>query len=201
MIEPAAENSEPSTLEQSAPDINVAGSGGVDSTFKGQARSDSRHNDPEWDLATFRHNARARFGIGLIPEMPGTMGSLAALPLARLLFSLGDWPAVAAAAVVIFAIGWWASAELERHSDTSDPSYIVVDEVAGQLIPLILVPPDWLLYALGFGLFRFFDIVKPWPVSWADREIKGGLGVMFDDVLAGLFAAIVLAVASQFLAG
>ena len=73
-----------------------------------------------------------------------------------------------------------------------DPKQVVIDEIAGQWLVLLIVPPGALEYALGFVLFRIFDIFKPWPVSWADRTIKGGFGVMLDDILAALYAMIVL---------
>jgi phosphatidylglycerophosphatase A len=73
-----------------------------------------------------------------------------------------------------------------------DPGWIVIDEVVGQGLTLLLTPPDLLNYAAGFALFRLFDIKKPWPVSWADQQIKGGLGIMLDDVLAGIYALALL---------
>ncbi|MAF47716.1 MAG: phosphatidylglycerophosphatase A [Rhodospirillales bacterium] len=130
------------------------------------------------------------FGAGLLPKAPGTWGSLAALPLAWLIHGWGGAPWLAGATAVLFIIGVWASSVHGRRLGRDDPGEIVVDEVAGQWLTLLVVPADLLLYALGFVLFRFFDIVKPWPVSWADRRIKGGVGIMFDDILAGVYAAL-----------
>jgi phosphatidylglycerophosphatase A len=96
------------------------------------------------------------------------------------------------ATLLLFLLGTWASTIHARDLPDEDPSEIVVDEVVGQWMTLLVVPPDILLYAIGFVLFRVFDIFKPWPVSWADRRIKGGLGIMLDDVLAAVYAAIVL---------
>ncbi len=141
------------------------------------------------------------FGVGLLPRAPGTWGSLAALPLAWIIVAeLGPlaFPVVIA---LVFAAGWWASAEVVKRGGGADPSYIVVDEVVGQLIALSVVPADPLYYALAFLGFRFFDIVKPWPISWADRRVKGGLGVMLDDVFAGLAVAIIFVVYLYFVAG
>lgn len=85
------------------------------------------------------------------------------------------------------------SAELYcRSTDKEDPSEVVIDEVAGQMFALSLVEPSLLSYAFGFLFFRGFDILKPGPVGWVDRKVKGGLGVMLDDVLAGLLAAACL---------
>ena len=127
--------------------------------------------------------------------------SLAALPLAWIVVAeLGPFgfPVVIA---LLFAAGWWASSEVVERGGGGDPSYIVVDEVTGQLIALSVVPADPLYYALAFLGFRFFDIVKPWPISWAERKVKGGLGVMLDDVLAGLAVAIIFVVYLYFVAG
>jgi phosphatidylglycerophosphatase A len=132
------------------------------------------------------------FGAGLLPRAPGTWGSLAALPFAWGLYQGLGTAGLAAAAVVLFAVGTWAAGVYARHDDREDPSAVVVDEVVGQWLVLLAVPPDVILYALGFVLFRIADIVKPWPVSWADRSIKGGLGIMLDDVLAALYAGPVL---------
>jgi phosphatidylglycerophosphatase A len=132
------------------------------------------------------------FGAGLLPKMPGTWGSVAALPLAWLIQIWGGAPWLAFATLAVFLLGVWASSVHARTLGGDDPGEIVVDEVAGQWLTLLVVPADLVLYAAGFVLFRFFDIVKPWPVSWADRRIKGGLGIMFDDILAGIYAAILL---------
>lgn len=138
-------------------------------------------------------------GIGLLPKAPGTWGSLAALPLAWLLHGWAGPPAVALAVAVIFAAGWWASEALARRGvGDHDPGYIVIDEVAGQLVVLAVVPPDPLLYAIGFVLFRLFDILKPAFIGWADRAVEGGLGVMLDDLLAGLCGAAALYAVTRF---
>jgi phosphatidylglycerophosphatase A len=133
------------------------------------------------------------FGAGLLPRAPGTWGSLAALPFAWLLAAWGGWKALAAATVLATLAGWWAAAVYVRRNGRADPGEVVIDEVAGQWLTLILVPPDPWLYAGGFALFRLFDIRKPWPVGWADRRLGGGLGVMADDILAGLYAGAILA--------
>ena len=132
------------------------------------------------------------FGAGLLPWAPGTWGSLAALPFAwGLQHTLGT-VGLAVGAGVLFAAGLWASGVYARHAGGGDPSAVVIDEVVGQWLVLLVVPPDVLLYAAGFVLFRIADIAKPWPVSWADRSVKGGLGIMLDDVLAAVYAGLVL---------
>lgn len=142
-------------------------------------------NDPAALLATW-------FGAGLLPKAPGTWGSLAALPFAWIIGMNGDWPALLAAAVAVTAIGCWAAERTARTLGIADPGCIVIDEVAGQWLTLVAAPPDFLHYAIGFGLFRLFDILKPWPASWADRRVEGGLGVMLDDVFAGLYGLAVM---------
>jgi len=149
------------------------------------------------------------FGAGWLPKGPGTWGSAAALPVGWLLWWLGGTPLLAVAMVAVFFIGWGASERIVRaaraaraNSDfvgeadggLEDPSWVVIDEVAGQWLTLLFTPPSLIGYAAGFALFRLFDIWKPWPVSWADREIKGGLGIMLDDILAGLMALAVLSI-------
>jgi phosphatidylglycerophosphatase A len=140
------------------------------------------------------------FGAGLMRPAPGTWGSLAALPAAwAVMAALGPLWLIPAAALV-FAVGWWATAEETRGKADHDPAEIVVDEVAGQWIalfpvalglahtgaPLLALWPGWIA---AFVLFRLFDIWKPWLVGRADRR-GDALGVMLDDVWAGVFAAI-----------
>lgn len=132
------------------------------------------------------------FGVGLLPKAPGTWGSLAALPFAWFIYSYGGYQILLLATAGIFAAGVWMSGIAAAESGAEDPGEVVIDEVAGQWLTLVVVPPDFLLYAAGFVLFRVFDIWKPWPVSWADRNLKGGLGIMADDVLAGVYAAVIL---------
>ena len=135
--------------------------------------------------------------IGLIPFAPGTFGSLASLPVWYLIVSLGGlWPLLGAI-VLLFGIGTWATGVETVGQANHDPGEIVIDEVVGQWITLLPLSLGFgsvtLLYALlGFALFRAFDILKPWPVSWAD-DMDTPLGVMLDDVIAGILAAIILA--------
>ena len=135
------------------------------------------------------------FGIGLLPVMPGTWGSLAALPCAWAIRSLAGAAGLAIAAVIIFATGCWAAGMIARTSGATDPGAIVIDEVAAQWLVLLPAPLDPLSYAAAFLLFRLFDIWKPWPVGWADRRVHGGFGIMLDDLLAAVYALLVLLVA------
>ena len=80
----------------------------------------------------------------------------------------------------------------------SDPSQIVVDEVAGQLITLMFIPPETIWYIFGLILFRFFDIKKPWPIGWLDKNVEGGMGIMLDDIIAGIFAGVILLLSHKF---
>lgn len=132
------------------------------------------------------------FGSGLLPWISGTWGSLAALPFAWLILWYGGPMGLLVAAVAAFLIGWWASVVVLRGQKVSDPGEIVIDEVAGQFLVLVIVPPDLLYFLAGFLLFRAADIFKPWPASWADRRVKGGLGVMLDDIFAAFYAMAVL---------
>ncbi|RME66537.1 MAG: phosphatidylglycerophosphatase A [Alphaproteobacteria bacterium] len=135
--------------------------------------------------------------MGLLRPAPGTWGSLAALPAAYLLIAAGGAAALAIAAGVLFILGIWSSGRYGLATGCDDAAEIVVDEVVGQwlaLLPAAAQTPDnpW-LWGLAFALFRLFDILKPWPIGWLDRRLKGGLGVMVDDAAAGAAAALVLA--------
>lgn len=144
-------------------------------------------------------------GVGYVRPAPGTWGSLAGLVLAYVLYILGGLWVFLLAIPVVYAAGWWATIRMTKGTDNHDPSEIVVDEVAGQwvaLLPVIIgaahvgVPvlslwPGWIVAFFGF---RLFDILKPGPVGWADRR-DDPLGVMLDDVIAGLLAAVVVALA------
>lgn len=134
------------------------------------------------------------FGVGLLPWAPGTWGSLVALPLAWLIAAQFGRIGLLLATLLVLAVGWLAAAAVTKASGVEDEGSVVVDEVAGQWLTLVAAPLSPLAYAMGFLLFRLFDIAKPWPVRWADRAIGGGLGVMADDVLAALYAALALSV-------
>lgn len=131
-------------------------------------------------------------GAGLSPRAPGTVGSaVALLPWWFLLRGL-PLSTYVAVLVVGFALGVWACEVADRRLQMHDQGALVWDEVIGMWITLIAAPHAWWWLLVGFGLFRLFDIWKPWPVGLADRRVHGGLGVMLDDVLAGGYALIVL---------
>ena len=133
------------------------------------------------------------FWIGLIPKAPGTFGSLAALPFAWIIQTYLGPLALLAGAVAIFGLGCWASAHYIRDFTETDPGEVVIDEVAGQWIACLLIPPGMLwAWLAAFVLFRIFDIFKPWPIHLLDKHGRGGIGIMQDDMLAGLFAFILL---------
>jgi phosphatidylglycerophosphatase A len=134
------------------------------------------------------------FGAGYLPITPGSWASLGALPVAWAIVRIWGVSGLAAAVGLAFAVGWWAAATVTKVSATEDPGAIVIDEVAGQWLVLVAAPLDPLAYALALLLFRIFDIWKPWPVRWADRHVKGGLGIMLDDLLAAVYAVLVLSV-------
>lgn len=132
------------------------------------------------------------FGSGLAPKAQGTFGSLAAL-LPWLLLRQLPLPLYALIVVLAFALGVWACDVAGRALGVDDHRSLVWDEFVGQWIALVpaLFAPWWAVLA-GFALFRWFDVAKPWPIGWLDRRLKGGMGVMVDDAVAGVFAAAVL---------
>lgn len=130
------------------------------------------------------------FGAGLAPKAPGTWGSVAALPFAWAIQSWGGPAALVLAASLLFLAGWLASNRLVNATGIKDPQIIVVDEVVGQWLTLACGPLSIPAYLIGLLLFRAADITKPFPASWADRKVEGGLGVMLDDVLAALYSGL-----------
>jgi phosphatidylglycerophosphatase A len=132
-------------------------------------------------------------GSGLFPVAPGTAGTVASLLLWAPMLWIGvPWWARLLAALGIFALGVWASERAANLLGKDDPKEVVIDEVAGQGVALILAGPSWISLALGFLLFRLFDIWKPWPVGWADKKLHGGWGIMTDDMIAGAYALALL---------
>lgn len=130
------------------------------------------------------------FGAGLLPRAPGTWGSLASLPAAAFLAWSTGPGGLFIGAVVVTLLGWWAIPIYLADSKEHDPGRVVVDEVAGQFLALIPAGLNPWLYLAGFVLFRLFDVRKPWPVSWANDHVHGPSGVLLDDILAGVYAAV-----------
>ncbi len=128
------------------------------------------------------------FGVGLIPGAPGTWGSLAALPMAWYVLKFHGPLELAALGGILFLIGCWSSGIYARRTNEEDPGTIVIDEVAAQCLVLTAVPTTPAYFMAAFLAFRLTDIIKPWPASWADRSVKGGFGIMLDDIFAGLYA-------------
>ena len=127
------------------------------------------------------------FGSGLSPKAPGTLGSVAAIPLWLLLSQLSQpliIMTIAVSAVVGVAICGRAAVQLGVH----DHGGIVWDEFVGLWITMAFLPSNYVMLLVGFLLFRFFDIVKPWPIGWLDKKVSGGLGIMLDDIVAGVAA-------------
>ena len=138
--------------------------------------------NPAFLLATW-------FGCGLLPKAPGTWGSIAALPIVWGTALMAGSSGIVLFVFVISLAGIWAAGRYAVAIGRHDPGSVVIDEVAGQALALVAVAPDPLVYGFAFVLFRLFDILKPWPISWADRKIPGGLGIMLDDILAGAACA------------
>jgi phosphatidylglycerophosphatase A len=136
------------------------------------------------------------FGSGLAKKAPGTCGTVAAIPV-YLLLVLTGLPLYSLLTIIITVVGIWICGQAADKLAEHDFGGIVWDEVAGYLITMWLVPFSWQTALAGFVLFRLFDIVKPWPIKWLDQHVQGGLGIMIDDVLAGIFAGGVLLLAVQ----
>ncbi len=126
-------------------------------------------------------------GSGLSPVAPGTAGTLVTLPLVWL---VAPWPLAMKLALIValFAAGVWICGESARRLGTHDHPAIVFDEVVGMLLAAVLLPRDPLWLLAAFGLFRLFDIVKPWPIRDMDHRLGGGLGIMLDDAMAAVYA-------------
>lgn len=136
------------------------------------------------------------FGAGFLRPAPGTWGSALSIPVALIIYQASGFAALIMATLSIFILGYWAAHRFEQATQSHDNSMIVIDEAVGQwitLLPVLYVSglsPLWIV--LAFGLFRLFDITKPWPVSYCDQQLKGPLSVMLDDVVAGIMAALII---------
>lgn len=138
------------------------------------------------------------FGSGLAPKAPGTFGTLAAIPFFWLIQDL-TWPLYLSWLLVTFALGVLWCERSSKALGVHDHGGIVWDEFVGYWITMFMAPKGALWILIGFVLFRFFDIIKPWPINWLDRKVSGGFGIMIDDVLAGIYAFICLQVIAYFL--
>lgn len=138
------------------------------------------------------------FGSGLAPKAPGTFGTLAAVPL---YWFLQDLPLTTYLLICLVAtvFGVWVCDAYSRQLGVHDHPSIVWDEVVGYLITMTFAPAGWQWIVTGFVLFRLFDIWKPWPINLLDKHVSGGFGIMVDDILAGIYAALGLWVLVQIL--
>jgi phosphatidylglycerophosphatase A len=137
------------------------------------------------------------FGIGAMPVAPGTFGTLIAIPFYLFLQHL---PLAAYAAVVLVAalVGIWLCDKTAKALGEHDHPAIVWDEMVGYWLTMLAAPKGWFWVILGFALFRLFDIWKPWPIGWVDRHVSGGFGIMLDDILAAIYAGLILQVIARF---
>jgi phosphatidylglycerophosphatase A len=136
-------------------------------------------------------------GLGLVPKAPGTFGTL--LGIALLFLMPANLVAYGVVVVLLFALGVWCCDACAKNLGVHDHPGIVWDEVVGYLITMMAVPKTFLWVVVGFAVFRFFDILKPWPIGWVDKHVHGGLGIMLDDVLAAVFSLIVIQIALYFI--
>lgn len=152
---------------------------------------------PNFDWRRVHHWLAYGFGSGLAPWAPGTFGTLAAVPLYLLMQGLPlAW--YLGLLGVFFLMGVWACGKAARELNAHDPSAIVWDEFLGYLLTMAAAPSGWVWVAAGFVLFRFFDILKPWPIRELDRRVPGGFGVILDDLIAGVMAWATMQLIARF---
>jgi phosphatidylglycerophosphatase A len=145
----------------------------------------------------FRHPAHfiaLGFGSGLLPRMPGTWGTLPAIPIALFLHALNNDALYLAATLLLIVVGTWAAHVTGKHLGEPDHGGIVIDEIAAFVLMLFFIDGSWQQIALAFVLFRLFDILKPPPIRYFDTRMKNGIGVMLDDLLAVAYALLAMIV-------
>ena len=147
--------------------------------------------DKKFLLLNFWHFLALGFGAGISKKAPGTLGTLVALPLFFLIAPLA-FELQIGFVITLFFLGFHASNITSKNLRIKDPSCIVIDEIVAMLLILILINTDLISFALSFILFRFFDIKKPFPINWVDRQVGGGLGIMLDDIIAALPPIIII---------
>ncbi|MAZ87490.1 MAG: phosphatidylglycerophosphatase A [Cellvibrionaceae bacterium] len=147
--------------------------------------------NPSWRglLANPVHALAFGFGSGLSPKAPGTVGTLAAVPLYVVMSSL-PLLAYSLMLLVTFVVGVYLCDKTSKDLGVHDHPGIVWDEFVGYWITMLAAPAGWLWIFVGFVWFRIFDVLKPWPINWLDKKVEGGFGIMIDDVLAGLMALV-----------
>ncbi len=149
-------------------------------------------NTLQFDLRNKVHLLATGFGSGLVPVAPGTVGTIAAIPF-YMMFAFLPWTWLFVATLAICLFGPYICGKAADDIGVHDHKAIVWDEFAGLFITMCFVPFSWTALALGFVLFRIFDVLKPWPISLMDKKLEGGFGIMMDDVAAGLAAGVCLA--------
>ncbi|MGD8593623.1 MAG: phosphatidylglycerophosphatase A [Gammaproteobacteria bacterium] len=132
------------------------------------------------------------FGSGLSPVAPGTFGTLAAIPIYLALVNSVDSVIYLLVVILLSLLGFWLCGKTAKDLGVHDHPGIVWDEIVGFLITMYLVPLSWVWIMVGFALFRAFDILKPWPIRSLDQKVEGGIGIMLDDIVAGIFAWVLL---------
>jgi phosphatidylglycerophosphatase A len=135
---------------------------------------------------------------GYLPKAPGTWGSLVGLALFFLLHKVSI-PVYLVVTAATFLLGIFAAGEAEKIMDYKDPGLVVIDEIVGMLITMIAAPAAPLVMLLGFVLFRIFDILKPFPIRLVDQRFNGGIGIMLDDIVAGIYSLLILQLAIRFI--
>jgi phosphatidylglycerophosphatase A len=155
---------------------------------------------PGWLLASPGRLLAFGLGTGLSPVAPGTAGTLIAVPLYLLVQGL-PLPVYTALVLGLAIAGIWICGSAARELGVHDHPGIVWDEIVGYLITMLAAPHGWAWVVAGFALFRLFDVAKPWPCGWIDRKLAGGLGIMLDDIVAGVYGWICLQLAAMWLAG
>ena len=153
----------------------------------------TKHKTPQvnFNLANPIQFLALGFGSGLAPKAPGTFGTIAAVPLFLLLALLTPMNYLIAVVVMSIA-GIYICGKAAEDAGVHDHPAIVWDEFVGYFITMFMVPVTWQSVLVGFVLFRLFDILKPWPISYIDKKISGGFGIMFDDILAGIFSLVIM---------
>ncbi len=131
------------------------------------------------------------FGLGEIPFMPGTWGTLVSIPFCYLLLQINTFVYMTIT-LLLTLFGIFAAELYEQQSSEHDSKKIIIDEFVGYLVTMVMLPATWQSLGLGFLLFRFFDILKPFPINYIDRKIPRGIGVMADDLAAGIIANLIL---------
>jgi phosphatidylglycerophosphatase A len=151
----------------------------------------------QWGIAQSARCIATGFGVGTAaPVAPGTFGTMLAIPLYLVLHLLSPLH-YALVLVALFVLGVWACGVHERETGEHDPGTVVFDEVVGFLITMFMAPAGLVWVAIGFVLFRLFDIWKPFPIRRLDRDVPGGLGAMLDDAVAGVYALVAMQVLSR----